>query len=214
MASMMFSGVLVRAEQLLFDARLSTHVDPSDDNRMIYQGVGIELDSIGKVYQHAMKKIRQGMELARAGDPLPEDFCQHIHDPGDTASFFAAAPMVTQPIMESSLRRMLDNKDLFPGGSHSPPVVGVARTKLKEFHAINLNLMLAMFLGGGMPSRGSEFISIGIAPRSMVPRHVFLESSRNGPRIRTRITYNKVRICVPVEAVYPSRLRFAFILDK
>jgi hypothetical protein len=61
--------------------------------------------------------------------------------------------------------------------------------------------MLAMFIGGGMPSRGTEFISIAIAPRSMVRRHVFLESSSKGPRIRTKIAYNKVSINVS------SRLR-------
>jgi len=170
---------------------------------MIYQGIEIELDSIGKVYQAAMEKIQSGLDLACAAAPLPEDFCKHIHDPGNTASFFAAAPMVTQPLMESSLRRMLNDKDLFPGGPGSQLIVGVAQEKLKEFNAINLNIMLAMFIGGGMPSRGTEFISISIAPSSMVPRHVFLESSPKGPMIRTRIAYNKVRIyialsCVPV----------------
>jgi hypothetical protein len=199
-ASTTFSGVLVRVELLLL-ARNAHSFNPPEDNRMIYQGVEIELDSIGKVYQAAMKKIQRGMELACAADPLPEDFCSHIHDPGDTASIFAAAPMATQPLMESSLRRMLNDKDLFPGGPGSPLVVGVAQQKLKEFHAINLNLMLAMFIGGGMPSRGTEFISIAIAPRSMVRRHVFLESSSKGPRIRTKIAYNKVSIYVS------SRLR-------
>jgi len=163
---------------------------------MIYQGIELELDSIGKVYQAVMEQIRSGLALARAAGPLPEDFCKHIHDPGDTASFFAAAPAATQPLMESSLRRMLSDKDLFPGGPGSQHVVGVAQQKLKELHAINLNLMLAMFIGGGMPSRGSEFTSIAIAPRSMVPRHIFLESSRKGPRVRTRIAYNKARIRV------------------
>ena len=168
---------------------------------MIYQGIEIELDSIGKVYQAAMEKIQSGLASACAAAPLPEDFCKHIHDPGDTASFFAAAPTATQPLMESSLRRMLNDKNLFPGGTSSQLVVGIAQQKLKEFHAINLNLMLAMFIGSGMPSRGTEFTSIAIAPRSMVPCHVFLESSCKGPRIRTRITYNKVRICVPSSCV-------------
>jgi len=197
----MFSGVLVRVELLLLDARDVHSFDPPDDSRMIYQGVEIELDSIGKVYQAAMEKIQRGMDLVCAAAPLPEDFCKHIHDPGDAASFFAAAPMATQPLMDSSLRRMLNDKDLFPGGPGSQLVVGVAQQKLKEFHAINLNIMLTMFIGGGMPSRGTEFTSIAIAPRSMVPRHVFLESSRKGPRIRTRIAYNKVCICLSSSCV-------------
>jgi hypothetical protein len=88
--------------------------------------------------------------------------------------------MVTQPLMESSLRRMLNDKDLFPGGPGSQLVVGVAQEKLKEFHAINLNLMLAMFIGGGMPSRGTEFTSIAIAPRSMVPASCLLGKFTQG----------------------------------
>jgi len=162
---------------------------------MIYQGVEIEIDSVGKIYNAAMEELQKGLDLAGAAAPLPGDFCTHIHDPGNTASFFAAAPIATQPLMEMSLRQVLKNRDLFPCGPASRPVVGVAQQRMKEFHAINLNLMLAMFIGGGMPSRGSEFISIAIAPCSMVPRHVFLESSRKGPRIRTRIAYKGAYLC-------------------
>ena len=75
--------------------------------------------------------------------------------------------------------------------------------ELKEFHAINLNLMLTIFIGGGMPSQGTEFTSIAIAPHSMVSCHIFLESSPKGPRICTRITYNKACVCVPLRHVPP-----------
>ena len=167
---------------------------------MIYQGVEIELDSMGKIYKSAMEKLRKGVDSAGA-TPLLDDFCKHIHDLGDGTSFFSAASAVTRPLVESSLQRMFRNEDLFPSGPGSPLVVGVAEEKLKEFHAINLNLMLAMFIGSGMPSQGTEFTSIAIAPHSMAPRHIFLESSPKGPRIRTRITYNKVRVCVSLRRV-------------
>ena len=149
---------------------------------------------MGKIYKSAMEKLRKGVDSAGT-TALPDNFCKHIHDLGDGTSFFSAA------LIESSLRRMFRNKDLFPGGPGSPLVVGIAEEKLKEFHAINLNLMLAMFIGGGMPSRGTEFTSIAIAPHSMVPRHIFLESSPKGPRICTRITYNKARVCVSLRRV-------------
>lgn len=159
---------------------------------MIYQGVRLQMTSIGDIYSSAIAEASQLLTKCGATQPLPHELSKKIHDLGDQHTIYSSAPSVIQPRMASALTWISARQDVFPDGPLSPPAAVVAHELMNDFSRINDLLHVAMFLGGGMPSRGSEFVGIHFAPTVSTSRQVFMEASPNGARLWTNITYNKV----------------------
>lgn len=159
---------------------------------MIYQGVRLQMTSIGDIYSSAIAEIRQGLVQCGATRQLPSELSGQIRDLGETHTLYASAPAVFKPCIQAALEHIGARADVFPQGPSSPPAAVVAQGLMNTFSGINDQLLVAMFLGGGMPSRGSEFVGIHFAPSLSAKRQVFMEASPNGAQLWTKIKYNKV----------------------
>jgi len=135
------------------------------------------------------------LEDIGATEDLPADYTGHGDD-GQIASVLQSNPSVVQARMKASTLALLErNEGLFsPVGPSGKAQIVRAKAEqwLKTAHELNDAILLAMWLGGGMPSRASEFTTILYSSDKSVDRQLFVEPSANGPLLRTCISYNKV----------------------
>jgi hypothetical protein len=162
---------------------------------MLYKGTRINTGDIGRICEAFVDGIRSGLESLGATDPLPKEF-DTVCDDGKAQTILQCAEEFLAQRVQDTLTEFVTDSDVFrrDGTSTGDPVfvASAAQKYLQEAHALNDNILGAMFLGTGMPSRASELTTILYCGDSLVDRQLFVEPSPDGPIIRSRVSYNKV----------------------
>jgi hypothetical protein len=171
---------------------------------MLYKGTRINTGDIGCICEAFMNGIRSGLESLGATNPLPKEF-ENPCDDGTANTIFQCAEEFLPDRVRNTLTKFVTTNNVFRRDGDTGELVFVASAALEymqKAHAINDNILGAMFLGTGMPSRASELTTILYCGDSLVDRQLFVEPSPDGPIIRTRVCYNKVRNLSPRTIVF------------